>query len=431
MTDLTTILATGSNNPSKQVSVDAWNALVNAVIQLQLYGGGSAPPITPTVAYRHIFSYGQSLCLGERSTPVQSTAQRFDAVSFVGGARPLDTIAAPDCYASFIPLVENTGGPSSATFYGGIGNPGETPVSGMCAAINERATDRDYVLIGSASGTGATPIASLDSGSVGYLRIMDEVAAAKSTADGEGQGYTVGAIAWLQGESDPGNAGYQALLQTLASDLNTDIKAITGQAADVPLVTYQTRSAGGGFDIGLQQLAAAEASALIHMACPTYMATFATSYGGDTVHLDGPGSELIGAYLGRAIIQIMEGTPFVPLSPTGISYSGTHIDVALYVPVGNAVIDTTILSDPGQYGFSVFNPADEPKAATVTIVGGNTVRLEIGEAIAAGWTVQYLNPAYVTRGNIRDQAGNTDKYDPTGRNYPLHNWLVAFEEVTV
>jgi len=379
-------------------------------------GGGFAE-------YVHIFSYGQSLSVGERSTPVQNSTSRFDTVSFVGGVRALDTLTSPSAYASFIPLVENTGGPNSAASYGNILTPGETPLFGACAAINERNSGRDYRLIGTASGFGATSITNLSKGTTPYNRMLGQVTSAKALADAEGKGYRVGGILWLQGEWDLANATYSTQLQTLASDLDADIRAITGQSESVPLVSYQTR---GGFAVAKQQLAAALASPLVHIGSPVYFCTFHP----DKLHLDGPGIELAGAHLGRALSTLLQGGSWDFVRPLSVSFAGTYIDILMNVPVAPLVIDTTTISNPGFNGFSIFNPSMVAKAATVSIVSSTTIRLTTAETITAGWTVNYQNSQFVNRGNIRDSAGTLDRYDPDGRDAPLNNWAVAFEVVT-
>lgn len=361
--------------------------------------------------------------MGERSRPIQNETARFDTVSFVGGVRALDTLTSPDAYASFVPLVENTGGANSSASYGSIATPGETPVFAACAAINERMTDRGFRLIGTASGSGATSIANLSKGTAPYNRLLGEVTSAKALADAQGKGYRVGTILWLQGEANANDTTYSTKLQTLAADLDADIRTITGQAQSVNLVSYQTR---GQFIVSQQQLAAANASALVHIGSPSYFTTFDA----DNVHFDGPGSELVGAHLGRAASEILSGAPWDCLRPLSISYAGNAFDILMNVPVAPLVIDTTTYPDAGFMGFSVFNPSSVAKAATVSIVGNDVVRLTIAEPVGAGWKIQYQNRLYVLRGNIRDSAGLADIYDPDGRAAPLNNWLTCFEMVT-
>ena len=237
----------------------------------------------PTGGTQHIISYGQSLSLGERSVNAfpsdnglpggyQNVGLMFaDGVRSSGGTSALVAFSestAPVDYQSWV-----------------TSTPGETPLYGALLALGSVSGTR----IGSAAGRGGTPIAELGRGTEPYNRLIRQVVSAKASATPP---YTVPAIIWMQGEADPFNEGYAGQFNQLASNLDSDIRGITGQARAVQihvcLTTYAVPAAA--------QRAVAAANPNVHIACDT--AAFPKS---DGVHLTAAGSRAAGLALGASI----------------------------------------------------------------------------------------------------------------------------------
>lgn len=244
----------------------------------------AAPP--PPLATEHLITYGQSLSLGERAVidftggnlGVPADDNENVGLMFVGGTRPEDL-------SSLVPFLESTE-LVDAPAWGGIATPGETPLYGALLTVK----DMDTALhIGSAAGAGGTPIVGLIKGTPPYARLIEQVTQAKALSPGA---YSVMGIIWMQGESDLGNTNYAAEFSQLVMDLDTDIRAITGQG---PVQIYVCETLEWG--IGEQQVAVAAAMPQVHIACND--GDFPKS---DGTHLTAAGSKAVGVAIGAAIL---------------------------------------------------------------------------------------------------------------------------------
>lgn len=237
----------------------------------------------PPVEYQHILSYGQSLSLGERAEIAWPTDLSLPddyqpvGLMFAGGTRP-------DDLSSLVPFQESET-PIDPTSWG-IATPGETPLYGALLTLASTSGQR----IGSAAGHGGSPIVELAKGTAPYARFLAQVQAAKAATPGH---YTVLAVIWMQGESDAGDTDYAGEFERLVMDLDTDVRAITGQG---PLQFYSCLPAPR--DIASAQESVAAAMPQVHIACDT--ATLAK--GGDNVHLTAASSREAGVAVGEAIL---------------------------------------------------------------------------------------------------------------------------------
>ena len=134
------------------------------------------------------------------------------------------------------------------------------PVSANALAwmkkLADDGTDVDknrYQLLGSAPGYSGASIntfvkdASKTSPYTGfncYERLLFSVKKGKELANKEGKSFSVGAIFWVQGEADTQRTEewYYNMIKQLITDLNTDIKSITGQKNDIAFIIYQMSS---------------------------------------------------------------------------------------------------------------------------------------------------------------------------------------------
>lgn len=396
--------------------------------------------MNPTPAVRnwgaeinHVISYGQSLALGSNASPIQTAAQRHDSLRFVGGVRPSDGAS----YASLVALVET----QSGVLY-------ETPVGGACEALHDTVLVEDgltyaahaFTLLGSAEGQSGQTVNGLSKGSANYTNLMAHVTNGLARAVALGKTYKVLGVLWSQGEADAqvgtSASTYRAQLAQLITDLNTDIKAATGQADDVHLIGYQFSSwkvyGGATWAIPLALLAEANSNPLFHIVGPNYHMPHAT----DLVHLTGPSSKRLGAYYGRALkrVAVNGGEPPL-LQPVAAHRSGAVAVLRFDVPVAPLVLDTTTVTAATNSGFELVDSGGSPLTlSSVALLGDNRVKLTAAATIPAGAKVRYAatgtgttGPVDGPRGNLRDSAGDREMLDPDRVAWPLHNWCCHFE----
>ena len=313
--------------------------------------------------------------------------------------------------AAWVPLVETFRNVSASDCY-------ETPVSGLAEMLHEQG--KSLPMVGACAGFPSLAIAQLSQGQITYNNLISQAVQGKRRARELSRHFKMHAVTWMQGEADGANGSYAANMATLVGTLNTDIKAATGQTDDVWLLSYQL----GRAKIGLAQLDASDNTALIRVAMPMY---FLENY--DGVHLTSEAYKIAGAYFGLAYKAIiLDGdTAWQPLKCTGSSVAGTTIDLT-YNRSG-LVFDTTTVSAQTNQGFAVVDAGLTPlTVSSVTIVGGNTVRIVVASGTPAKVYYGFDDPtdhaADIAKGNLRDSQGDTTVFDGGGLNCPMHNWAV-------
>lgn len=379
--------------------------------------------------------YGQSLSLGLAAEPTLS------------GASPYANAKMPNVGVHDAAW---TGGGSGLTGYdslatsivdldGSVTSHGiEAPVIG---AVNQLASKMRYAdVIASNAGRGGFGIAGLvkgynDGGGSGpYALLVDQFTTYAPLLDGK---PLRSVLCWMQGEADANvgattAAGYKGVLLDILDDYKTD----TGQP-NVHLVTYQLSShtmRNPGYNpnvaIGLAELG--EEQAGVSVALPMYFLEYV-----DGVHLTGASSRLCGAYFGKAIDHYFAtGLKFEPLRPTKVTRAGRVITVEFKVPVGNLVVDTVAVGDPGNLGFEVFNsvggallPIESVyvygNRAVITLVGVPANPVEVGYAIGSTLNGQAAGPFTGARGCLRDEDETRAYYDNSIR---LRNFCVLFRK---
>lgn len=389
----------------------------------------------------HAISYGQSLSIGFGSTPITLT-QKYNTVSFSGGVRtgegsdgnPPNT---NNKYTSLVPAIETIA---------------ETPLSGFANLLIEKLiseydfslNSQDFKLLISAPGRGGASIASLKKGTERYNQLIQDVTEGLARSNELGKTYTVGTVCWTQGEADFYDPNYYTVLKQLLIDINTDIKAITGQSDDVQFPMYQLASYAFLNGFGTPEAAlnphATFALAKIcedlpnaHLAVPAYIFDYP-----DNLHLDSVGYKWMGAYYAYTYKKtIIDKETYYPLSVKTILAQKNIIEITFNVPVLPLVFDTEWVSDPGNKGFRVTDNLGNPITInSVTIVRNDCVKLITSSNVSSGFHVQYgigvtdrksgrLNGP---RGCLRDSQGDTIIFDKDGLNKPLHNWCLIFNK---
>ncbi|MBH3449476.1 hypothetical protein I5S84_11500 [Pseudomonas putida] len=392
----------------------------------------------------HKLVTGQSLALGSRGiildpngtividgktgrlfTPYTLAGYADKLFTLPGGPRPTSWVGA----TALDPIREYAAGVAA-----------ETPASSYMLAYrrwHERTSSIDPRMLYSISALGGTAYAGLKKGTTTYTNAIAHVTAAKAIADANGWDYQVPSLSIVHGESQISTtqAEYVAMLAEWISDYRTDIVAITGQA--VPPVAFISQMLTGETGtipaIPLAQLQAHNDNPNIVMVGPKY------AYGYfDTYHMLAEGYAKMGELEARAERLTQVSGKWQPLKVASASVSGSTITLKMNNlpngnagtpgPIGNLVLDTETVKDPGNAGFLL-------SAGTITsvAVGADGATLVIGTAAAvtAGTVLTYaLQPSLSSpqngsgrRGCIRDtDMRDYSRYD----NKPLFNWLCAF-----
>jgi len=326
----------------------------------------------------------------------------------------------PAVLTDFDPLISMTGTGGSAfgvTVFEGMG-------PGMLAPLDEAIglTPRHLFM---AIGRGGQPYSTIRKGTNCYANIIAAATKACALAVAKGWVPFIPFVTIVHGEADGASLTYYDDLIEWQDDLNTDLKAITGQAADIFFLISQPSAFSAGNHLsGLAMVKAMEDFPdLFTVAAPNYQ--FRTLYDADLTHLTGPGYYALGRdYLARAALQQAYGGGWRPLWPirADATWDGTTLTVPFNVPVGPLVLDTVTLPDPGSYGFKAVDGSGDFPILTAALAAGNTaMAFTFTRAKSGAATLQYALTGYgmpkvladQPRGNLRDSA-------PGAPNWSLH-----------
>ncbi len=378
----------------------------------------------------HVLVTGQSLAVGVSGAPALSLAQPFGNLMFNTGV-----MAGGEDLVSFEPLVEGDTIPGSKAVV-------ETMSSAFANLVAELARNEGdtHDILVSVHGSGARPYTRLKKGTKPYANGMAQVSAARDIAKKLGKSYVVRAVANVHGEADHAEKSTRYLADMLEwqADYEKDVQALTGQTEPVPMFHTQisswTRMMGGTETSAIpvaQLLAHQQSGGKIVLVGPKYH----LSYSKDGVHLTSEGYRHMGEDYAKAYRRVvLEGKRWEPLRPLAVTRDGAVITIKLAVPAPPIVLDTTLVADPGNYGFEYVDAsASSPSIAKVEVTGPDTVAITLS-AVPTG-DDRHLRYAFTgvrgagsgpqtgARGNLRDS-------DPTRSRsrHRLYNWCVHFDE---
>ena len=370
----------------------------------------------------HVLIAGQSLSLGQ-AADVLSTSQPFANLTFSGGVRAGDDID------DVVPLVERK-----------EANLGETIASGMANLLTEMTETPDRPglrFLVSAHGVGGAPYADLARGTAPYERGIRHALAGADIAADLDVDYRVAAVALVHGEADHrlGNTAYTDDLDTWQADYEVDVQDMLGQSDPIPMFLCQVSSwTHYGQATSLIPQAQLDATRQypdrLYLVTPKYFLPYA-----DRVHLTADGERWLGEYYAKAMQQVLVmGEPWRPLQPASVQRDGRIVTVEFEVPVPPLVLDTDLVSDPGNFGFEIADASGSPPAIeSVQLTGPTTVQLTLAAEPDAGARLRYAftgtpdvsaGPQTGPRGNLRDSDSTLSRHD-----YPLFNWAVTFDEL--
>lgn len=266
-----------------------------------------------------------------------SSGSYTDAYMFSGGTHLHDSgVASP--YASLVSLQESTLDNNPTFFFS------ETICTGFARMLWKLLGDRgktpsnfDFKPLLSVAGKSATTIAQLSKGGSYYSRITDDVTNGKALADAAGKSYGVIGISFDQGADDytagTTASAYTASMIQLITDLNTEIKAITGQTQDIYLYVIQDNAHSARSHANDPYLARAQLDA----ANQDYRIKIAYHQGPNIagVHYEPYQDYIAGMHLAYAYVRHqVDHNGIASLVPTKVEASGTSGRATFPVDVG-------------------------------------------------------------------------------------------------
>ncbi|MDP9902606.1 hypothetical protein [Variovorax ginsengisoli] len=374
-------------------------------------------------------SLGQSNTVGAKGQPPLSTVQPYLNLTFAGGPK-----AAAGQTASK-PCVEDSlseGGVNS-------GDRGETICSGMVnwmtrlAMIENGFSAADLVMFTSAPGQGGQKIVNIKKGTVFYTRFLAHVTAAKAIATAAGKTYAVQFVAFIEGETDcdegTSYATYLAEQLQIATDIDIDVRAITGQTAPVHMLLVQCsyRAVSSGGAIILAQNEAARQHPLIHLVNPTYYIPFSS----DNLHRTNVGHLLQGRILGRAGKElVINGN--VPSKVIGTSATAVGLELAVRCETPRQLVIDAKTYPATDYGIRVLDDTGTVPISNIRALG-REVTMTLGRALGTNPRVRYgldylgagLTITAGASGNLRDTT--PDACLITDTSYSMAHRALAFQ----
>ncbi|SWN10341.1 flagellar biosynthesis, cell-distal portion of basal-body rod [Klebsiella pneumoniae] len=420
------------------------NKLIASSIDSPSLGEVKKPLAKRLTDVNHIIGFGQSLMAGINSMPLQTVSAILNAYRFNGGVRAQDgSGTSAENHASLLPYIETTHDTGDGVGY-------ETPVGGAITAIFDRLSAEaegyasgDIKILGSVPAQGGKTIAQLRQNPGPYMqRIIDDMTYGKARANELGLTYSPHAMIYMGNESDQ-SAGtteeaYLDSFDKMIAAVNGFASDVTGNTESLPWFIYQfnswkNRTPNTDYPtIPLALLKLARTRDDVRLVQPMYMYDYY-----DTAHLLGFDSKICGYRFGLAIEQeMLTGKKFEPLwSKDVILQEG--IGNIFYNPVRGLALDTSLVTDPGNYGMSLLDPDDNPLTLTDVSVHLDRLRVRASGGIPAGSKLRIgftggTTGTLPSRTNgprccLRDNQGDIIKFDPNGVAYRMDNYAIVEE----
>ena len=424
-------------------NIRAWNGRLTDLQLSALTNNYQIP--TPAGGFVYMETMGQSLANGAHSTPVLTTTAPFPTCAYMlndsWGTRGAGTTAYTSQQKTggitgLVPALESSGPTPPYTDYG------ETNITSWMSQLCSNATGETY--IGRGNGASGNTIGEIGPTMKPFTNAIGELTKISSIIQAKSGSIRVGAVAFIHGQTDAqqgndANAYYSGELN-IANTYNTMAKSVTKQSQDIPFFEMQVaQNALSNWNMSIAQsqydiaLSAASSSPLLRLCAPSYMFSINPLH---QPHLINTSQDWQGEYLANCYgSELATHTPWKPLYPTSIAFKNgdrTKVEVALNVPVGSIVFDTTSLAQGAapNYGLTFVDDCKDASIKNVSILDKNHLEAQLTAAPkCANPKLQnaYSGPksAITSSGawsNIRDTnpaVGHT-----TG--FHLYDWLVVF-----
>lgn len=276
------------------------------------------------------------------------------------------------------------------------------------------------------SGRGASLLAELIKGTVPYTNLMTGIQRGVDIAKKRGLKSYVPAIPFIHGEADHNNPNYLVELLGFYSQLNLDVKKITGQKADLQLLVSQPSSFLSSVDGVLGLYEAAKKNPNIHLVGAGYSCSFINDY----LHYSPKGHYKLGEYFAKAIASIVVGKKYLPLMPISVVKKDSNTIEITFNSVGALEIDSSITAKNSDWGFQLFS-GELPVTITSKSIDGNKVILGTSTPLSSGWVdyaMQGQSSPRTSDGIPRGQLRDSSYYPSIVDGQPMQNWCVHFRE---
>jgi hypothetical protein len=368
--------------------------------------------------------YGQSNALGYTANPSLTDFNKYPENLFND---------------SLFPLIENfTIEPNSTTFAFA-----ETSMSSsgekVFSDILQKSTTNRTAVIALKIGQGGQPITTFIKGGSRYDPLLTAIKNAAFPYLAIGKTVRVPAFCYVQGEAEISTTtDYKGLLTQLQVDLNTDIKAITGQTQDVHCCLYNlsyvnSTNATTKNTFAFSELRVVKAqyelirdNSKFIISTPTYGITYNAT---DAIHLSNVGQRQLGIYQGDAISKLLNGIVKKGTYISAFPISTNTINLTITAAKLPLVIDNVIVPARANQGFSVINSSDVDIISSVTVnTAAGTIAI-VCSSNPVGAKLRYGNGGTVNvyGGNIRDSSGIYLSQVILGNAYQFHNFLQVCE----
>jgi len=298
--------------------------------------------------------------------------------------------------------------------------------TGFCEAFDLMAEEygveipEDFQIITCVVGTGDVSVNTFLKGTEFFRDIIINVKQAYNKCKKAGLTMVVPGFMWTQGEADMRCGGnyplygsgdwnpyeYSDKLASIISDLNTEIKKITGQTQDIFCYSYQVACQNTYTRyprIALEQLELSLINEQMILAKTMYDVNYNVA---DYTHAPAATYRNMGNYYGMAcFVTSVLHKKFEYTHVTSVDNNGTEIILNYEVPCAPLTLDTTLVNqlEDGNYGFCIYNMPDEityskttvgitvseTKITKVEIVDGTKVKLTLNQPMTEADILTY------------------------------------------
>jgi len=280
-------------------------------------------------------------------------------------------------------------------------------------------------------GHGGMSYTQLKKGTQAHTNMLAAVTKIKALAAARGWTTVVRVFEVDHGEADQSNASYYANQVEWQTDCNTDVKAITSQACDIPFINQAPSHFLDTADKSvLAMLKLHTDNPTTHvLSHPVYPLPLAA----DGIHCSPEGYVLLGEYKADAFMGTPHGLgQYQCVRPLSAVRSGLNIDLTCSAPSPLTVDTGVSVRASTVRGMEYVPNSGSPVLQTVDMLSDYVIRLafdtnppagKIRYALKGYSTFTPINPLERPRGSIRTSAGVASLVAGVTRRH----WLVPFE----